>query len=420
MDPIDIQRRTNKRFGMELLNLLLQQLESQRVGTLTLGRTQRFREIFFDRDAAYLVGQELSGKLDLGALADHPETMKKVDLRAVEELAGQADLTLNALPSVLAENGIISDDEQDRLIVSHVREEILELLVDSSGSFHFQEGRVPEFLMESDSIQATVSVPVDELSNALKARAEQLSSARQMLPSGGEILVLADSGRTYLQQPGDRLLGRVLSEIDGKRTLGTIVEQSFLFPSLVLTYLADALERGFIKKTLIPELRNLRVDSMSKAEAEHYLPAFKAALKHTANELTARVQLALVYERLENTKDALVQYNFVGDAYVRRQEPAKAVAAYERALNLSPGETLLAEKVARIYVEAGKAGGPSRPHGRSRRAVREGAQDSPGRRLDRHTRRRAACTIPASCSDCELCRTRSPLPPSSRVSPRPL
>ncbi len=338
---------------MELHKLLARQLEKQSVGTLTLGRSKRFREIFFDRNALYLVGNEFSGKIAFPALVGLDSLWSKIDVPSLEALISSTDLQHHLLPAVLHEQGIVDDDELDLLAGAQIRDEIADLFTQSSDSFHFQEGRVPEFLLQFETINSRISVPIETALADLEQRTRLIAQYRSLIPSEEEVFVVTEKGMAYKQvHSDDYVLHHVLTMIDGFRDFSTVASASFLYEIVVLRCVFECLEQGFLKKTLHPELRGVSTTNITRADAERVLPHFKNAIKYGVDELAARERLAVIYERVGMIEDAVLQYNFIGDTLFQTRKPSKAVRAYQRALTLKPGEVLLTDKITKIYVGA--------------------------------------------------------------------
>ena len=341
---------------MDLFRLLEQQLEKQSVGTLTLGRRKGFREIFFDRDAAYLVGNKFTGKIEFDQLLASDSIWKKIDIASLEAIILSTDLKRNLLPQVLLDQGIIDEDELKPLAEAQLKEEVFDLLSQDSGSFHFQDGRVPESLLQCDDIHTRIPVSLTEIVELLQRRGQALSRYQSLIPSDEEVFVITEKGMAYKQANTDDFVQqRVLDMIDGFRDRLTILNDCFFFEYGVNDVLAQCIEEGYIKKTLHPELKGLSVNDLSKEGAAKHLELFKNSVRHGVDELAARERLALVYEKLEMINDAVIQYNFVGDTLFRMRKPGKATEAYQRALTLKPGEVLLTDKITKIYITAAES-----------------------------------------------------------------
>jgi tetratricopeptide (TPR) repeat protein len=338
---------------VELHKLLETQSQKKSVGTLTLNKNKRFREIFFEEDAIYLVGEIYSGKIAvsdvlLGLIkADH------VSIGELQALPTKTDLTGTTLPEVLFQRGTISEQDFSVLLSAQLLEEIVDLFFNNELSFHFQEGRVPENLLDTESLVASTPVQISDVLDELRRRNTVLQKLTQLVPSADEVFVVTEMGMSYKQgRSYDIVLQEVFDLMDGFRDLKTIVRDSGLFEFDILSLIVETLEHGNLKKTLHPELKGISTNALSLADAENFLPYYKNAVKYGVDEIAARERLAAVYEKLQNVDDAVIQYNFIGDALYRMNKASKAVRAYQRALALKPGEPLITDKIWKIYIQA--------------------------------------------------------------------
>jgi tetratricopeptide (TPR) repeat protein len=338
---------------MELIKLLETQLQKKAVGTLTLGKRSSFRELFFEEDQLYVAGEIYSGKIHIDEVLAEQVIGKRLPIDKLETIILNTDLDHHLLPQVLHDQGIIDDTEVTRIAAGHILEESVDLLYRNSGSFHFQEGRVPEYLMKCEDITVRTPVAIADILAELRRRTELMEGYRLLVPSDEEIFVLTEKGLAVKgTSRSNFLLKRLLDLIDGFRNLRLLVQDSRFYEFHVLGTISKCLEDGHIKKTIHPELKGLATHTFSVADATRYLPYYKNAVKYGVDELAARERLAVVYERLSKVEDAVIQYNFIGDALYRMKKPGKAVKAYQRALSLKPGEILITEKISKIYREA--------------------------------------------------------------------
>ena len=336
---------------MDLFSLLEQQLEKQHVGTLTLGRSKRFREIFFDREAIYTVGNEFAGKIEFDGLLNTKSLWNRIDLPSLEAIILSTDLKHNLLPQVLFDQGLIDEQELEPLAAAQLKEEIIDLLSKNTGSFHYQEGRVPEYLLQYEVVHTRVPVELTAVVEEMQNRRESKAENRELVPSSEEIFVLTERGMAQKQSSSDDFVSqRMLSMVDGFRDLETILNDSYFFEFAILGLLAQALKKGYIKKTIHPELKGISTRGLSPEEARVLLPHFKNAVKYGVDEVAARERLAVLYEKVGMTDDAVIQYNFIGDTLFQMRKAAKAVKAYQRALAVKPGEMLLTDKITKIYL----------------------------------------------------------------------
>ena len=338
---------------MDLIKLLETQLQKKAVGTLTLGKRNSFRELFFEEDQLYVAGEIYSGKIHIDDVLSEQVIGKRLPIDKLETIILNTDLDHHLLPQVLHDQGVIDDAEVQKIAAGHLLEESVDLLYRNSGSFHFQEGRVPEYLMKCEDITVRTPVAIADILAELRRRTELMEGYRLLVPSDEEIFVITEKGLAVKgTSRSNFLLKRLLDLIDGFRNLRLLVQDSRFYEFHVLGTIAKCLEDGHIKKTIHPELKGLATHTFTVADATKYLPYYKNAVKYGVDELAARERLAVVHERLGKVEDAVIQYNFIGDALYRMKKPGKAVKAYQRALSLKPGEILITEKISKIYREA--------------------------------------------------------------------
>src|SRR2546426_844955 len=284
---------------MELVKLIENQLKKKAVGTLTLGKKKFFREVFFEGDSIYLVGQVFSGKIALGKLLSIGVLGQRLSLEKFEGLVLNTDLTHRMLPQVLHEQGLLNDAELRDLVEEQLTEEIVDLLFRNPGSFHFQEGRVPEYLLKYEEITTRVPVSLVKIFEEMRRRTELAAAHDILIPSYEEVFILTEKGLGLKQQEKqDFVLQRIVDLLDGLRNLRSIIKDTYFYEFQVITWIVHALDEGFIKKTIHPELKGLSTQNFSREDVERYLPYFKNAVKYGVDELAARERLAVVYEKI--------------------------------------------------------------------------------------------------------------------------
>ncbi|MBI4585458.1 MAG: PQQ-binding-like beta-propeller repeat protein [Planctomycetes bacterium] len=332
---------------------LLETLERKKlVGTLVLGRKRRSLEVFLEENLLYLPNGGFLGKIDFEGLVESGLLGKKLSETAIETIALATDLTETLLPEVLYSRGLIDRKELEELAHRHLQEELFSRFLIYQDSFHFQEGNVPEAIIGQEGITIKVPILLDRFLEVVRNRVNQLNTIAEIIPTNEEIFVITEKGMARKQEAlGDFGFQRIFDLLDGFRTLQSILHDGFFFPFYVTKRIVEALENGWIKKTLIPELRGVDPSQLSRDDAERYLPYFKSAVKYGVDEIKSRENLAIVLHRLNKADQAVIQYNFIGDTQYQMGRKAKAVQAYHQGLSIRPEDPLITEKIVRIYRE---------------------------------------------------------------------
>ncbi len=346
----------------DLLKLIESIARKRPVGTLNLGRRGQVCELFIEEDQVYYAGREYSGRVDIDGLlrSGLVQAGGRIEPSVVEAALVSSNLFQKPIPEILLARDVVNAEEHAALMATHVCEEIFAQAFRSGESFSFQESQVPEHLIGEDPRKAPIALQT--ILDMIRGREEAISVIATMVPSRKEVFVLTEKGMA-LRVSTDVSFGvkRILELIDGFRSLAEIIRDSSFFEFYILNCIATALQDGQIKKTLVPEIRDVAIGRLEPAEAERLVPTFRQAIKFSVDEIGIREKLGLLYERIGNTEEAVIQYNFIGDALYRMKKVAKALRAFQRALELKPQDLMLSEKMARIYqecaeveIEAGK------------------------------------------------------------------
>jgi len=337
---------------MKKLLKLFESLERRRpVGTLVLGRRGHGCELFIEEDRVYYAGREYSGKVDIEGLLKSGLLGQKISPGVLEAMIANSNLCLKPLPEILFQQGLLSAEERLALLEGNLQEEIFSRALHQGDSFGFQEEQVPLHLLGDDPRKAPVLLK--DVIEMLRTRSDALAAIEALIPSRKEIPVVTEKGMARQSvSEGDYAERHLFSLIDGFRDLSQIIRDVAFYEFFVLSRIATAIQEGHLKKTVLPEIRDLNIGAVPREELERLLPAFKAAVKHAVDEIAVRERLAVVYERLGQADEAVIQYNFIGDALYRMKKTPKALKAFQRALELHPANTLVADKVVKIHQEA--------------------------------------------------------------------
>ncbi|HLU46426.1 MAG TPA: tetratricopeptide repeat protein, partial [Planctomycetota bacterium] len=211
-------------------------------------------------------------------------------------------------------------------------------------------------LLGSPTAVSTIAVPLEELIESIADRQRGLRELKELFPSFSEVLVKTEEGLAASQSPFTPAgLGKLLQLADGLRDIKAIIACSGLFEYFALRCLGDALEREFLKKTVLPELHGLDPETIGFEAAREALPIYRNAIKHAMDPVQVRQSIARLHEKLGEEESAIVQYNFIGDAYYRMGQPARAIEVYQRILELRPQDEMATQKIVRVYQDSAEA-----------------------------------------------------------------
>lgn len=335
---------------MNLLKFLQTIRRNHTVGTLILGRQGKSLDLFVEEDRIFFAGREHSGRVDLEGLNECALPADRVSTSTIQAILTNSDLQASTLPQALHDRGLIDNDEYTRLSAHHLCEEIYQFAFRRGDSFLFRKSEVPERLVGAEKTPTEVSVA--NLTELIHLREEMARHLEFVIPSGKEVFVLTEKGMAAKTDGADYGLSTMFSLIDGFRTLEEISRDFPFFEFYLLSRLAESLQNGYIKKTVLPEIKDVPFNEFTVGQAREYFPWFKLAVKYSTDELVAREKLARIYEILDEPEEAVIQYNFMGDSLYRMNRFSHALKAYQRAYELSPGDPLVTDKVVKMEQDA--------------------------------------------------------------------
>lgn len=330
----------------DLQHILDAILKKGKIGTLSLGRKRRQRDIFFEPGNAYLLNR---GNLHKTVLTEKIKNLPGFSENDLHGMVNELRETNETLPELLIRQNFIDQKTYEELLFVQVIEEMLDAIFTCRGSFLFHEDLVPEDLIDDSGYAANIAISHKSLINAIQAREKMLIKARQLIPAHDEVFIVSEKGLAESTKDQGFECRVIFSLIDGLRTVQKIISDAPFYEATVLHYLAIFLNKSLIKKTLLPELNDFNPKTMSAQQAQTALPRFEMAVRHTVNELKHRECLALVYERAKMTDKAVAEYMAIGDRMLQMKKPGKALSIYSRGLSLMPDNDDMRKKLYKLF-----------------------------------------------------------------------
>ncbi len=349
----------------KLLSMLETSSQKNEVGTLILCQKEDTFEIYIENQKIYLTSEKFLGKVDLHSLSILQQRDSKFDSSHLESILQSTNLQSNVLAEALQTQGLIDQSDFEFLVCNQLIEEILHVAEDNQGSIFFQRDHIPEKLIGSKSLVANHPIALEDVLKATRNRIQDHKKISQFIPDSKEVFVLTERGMAT--QHDDLGLKQIFPLLDGFRDLSTVIEVSNLFANYIEIRIIECLQEGWIKKTLLPEIRNTDPTTLSLDEAERYIPIYKTAIKYGADELLVRQKFAQLLLHLDKVEEAVIQFNFIGDTLFQMGKRGQALQAYFEGLKLSGNHTMIGEKILRIYhTEANER----HAHGQSQEAIK--------------------------------------------------
>jgi len=211
---------------MPLTDLLQWAGANRKTGLLQLERNRLHKRLAF------------RGGRIIGCTSDDPPTLlgqfllSKGKLTHDDLRAGLArqEQTREPLGQILCQMGLLNQDELMEYLTEKARETIFSLFEWSDAYFRFEEGGKldPPYVIELD-------LPIEDVLLTGAQRMDELSLIKRTLHTSGIVLEMTGSPQRQVERSG--MARRILTSIDGKRTLGEILLHGSASEFLVLKLL---------------------------------------------------------------------------------------------------------------------------------------------------------------------------------------
>ncbi|MFN0059254.1 MAG: hypothetical protein ACKVX7_12410 [Planctomycetota bacterium] len=332
---------------MDAIVSLIEQVFAQAdVGTLFLGKGQRVRQVFFSGEDAHLLAAGKDNRI-----VPVPGVLRRdrISGTALAELFAQLRSGARCAALTFQKYGLLDDEDIERYATREVLEELLWAVEVSGEHYLFEPGNVPESLLLPAEVE-TPAIASGLLVRALRHRLAERRAVREILPRFDEVLVLSERGMAAQHHPYHWHFAQVAALVDGFRTVHRILDDCPFFPQSTLSILTAAARQGWIKKTLLREVRELDVEKLGADEARQIAPYIERSLALAVDALPLRELLVELCYKTDDAHGALVHLEALGDGYAARANWTRALACYERCLQIETGSRPLREKVFQILL----------------------------------------------------------------------
>lgn len=330
-----------------LLSMLESLAQKNGVGTLVICHRDETYEVFVEDQLLYLAPDDYLGKVDLASLLEIQTRDARLDDSIIEAALRTTDLRRSLLAETLLHRDQVDRDDFEFLVLHQLVEELLTRAGRAPESIFFQDGHVPESLIGKGSLTSRYPLAMEETLKSVRRRVEKLQKLSRFIPDQKEVFVLTEKGMAKKQE--DLGIQKIFALLDGFRSLAVVENDCVLYPTYIESRIVEGLQEGWIKKTLLPEIRDVEPEQLAPEEAERMIPRFKTAIKYGADELLARQKFARLLLHLNRQDEAVIQFNFIGDTLFQIGRRGQALQAYFEGLKLSPGHAMIGEKILRIY-----------------------------------------------------------------------
>ena len=320
---------------------------NQQSGTLRVSDRDRTKSIYFQRGEvrylahggrkSILLGEMLTGR----AIATHEQVNAALsEQKSSGRLLGEIIVTL----------GICTSDDVEDLVRFQIEEEIYDLFSWERAEFEFTEGPPPEGLFDPEQQATELAIDTSRLIMEAARRIDEWERIRQVIPSMSEVFV-ATASPELLPEGSSPAAQRILTFLDGTRSMDAVVEDSYFSRFEVASNLVAMTEAGQARPATVAELGPAAALCAEQGRPDRAVELMERALAQGHDDPALRLQLAEACIALEQNEKAAIHLNVLGDTRRSQGDLDGAVAAYERITEVLPRGVAAHEKLARLRTE---------------------------------------------------------------------
>jgi tetratricopeptide (TPR) repeat protein len=285
---------------------------------------------------------------------------RKLDYPVIAERIGAADPETirtaarrrrrRTLRAVLAKGTDFSEQQYDLGVKQAVEEEVILIFGWKTASFRFDEGRADADRFDKDQLECKIAIDPQAISMEAARRLDEWDGISRQISSEREIFVATQEASEELPVDAARVLGL----LDGTNDVRAVLEQSDAPKFQIMKTVAELIENGWATQADGEHLRNLARSAQAAGETDRAVRYLESSLDREAGDLEARTDLARLYEKLGQKKDAAREHKRLAYAYEEQNELKTALECYERASVLVPYDTDTLQHIAGIHESRGE------------------------------------------------------------------
>jgi tetratricopeptide (TPR) repeat protein len=290
----------------------------RKTGCLTVIDGANFGYIYFN-DGRVIYSTVLNRPDRLGEILVRNNVVTRAELS--EAMETQAHRQGKRLGKILVDRGSLSQEQLERFVTIQIEEAVYHLFSWNQGSFHFDPDQQPEA-----STGTGVSLNAESLLLEAARRVDELSVIQKKITSLQVIFAVLHRPETGSEVHLTQHQERVLSLLDGERTVEEVVQESGLVEFDVSKAIYALLQAGFVEKAgereaFSGEEQGSRTQERLRLGSAFYragMPEdaereYLAALEFDPAEPTARLRLGLLALRSGKAETAFEHFSAVSE-----------------------------------------------------------------------------------------------------------
>ncbi|MBI3099871.1 MAG: PQQ-binding-like beta-propeller repeat protein, partial [Planctomycetes bacterium] len=245
------------------------------------------------------------------------------------------------LGDILAGQGIVKQEEIDRLVRTQIEEEIFDIFRWKKAAFEFVDGPAPEEL--SDPRATNLNFDVNSLLMEAARRLDEWEIIKKAIPDRKVTYCITESGVALVapgapppkedEDPNQRV---VLPSISTMRNVDEVIESSPCSEFETLKALGGLVSAGHVRLATVGDFKAIAAQATANGDSATALKAYRLAVGTAPQDHGVRTTLAQMLLAAGQNADAAEQYHIVGTQLSEAKEFDAAISAFGDALKAVP------------------------------------------------------------------------------------
>jgi outer membrane protein assembly factor BamB/tetratricopeptide (TPR) repeat protein len=324
---------------------------AQKEGTLVVQDPDSRKCIFFGATGVQLVSSGRRKGLKLGDMLLRAGRISEAQL---EEALENARILKKLVGEVLVENGVVSQEEIQRVVREQIEEEIYDLFLWKKANFEFIEGPVPENLKDPDAHVTKLTFDVNGLLLEAVRRADEWTVINQHVPSIDSVFTfVSESDRAEEDRQAGDHAKRIYRLLDGRLSAAELVDNTGVSKFEVCKVLVDLVQRGRIRLLSVQEQVEEAQRRMAEGQRDRGLKMYMAAAAQPPPDPKVIGQVARFLEAEGLTRDASNFHVRASNVYLELGDLDRALDHVQRAMEINPDDPEIRRGMFEVHAASG-------------------------------------------------------------------
>ena len=273
-----------------------------------------------------------------------------------EALSAARDLSRPTI-DLLLEQGVLTSAQVGEVTKAQIEEEIYELFRWEKANFEFDAGPSAQGVFTTQSGAATVALPISQLIMEAARRVDEWERLRKLVPSTKEIYTLDPAARKAIdkgEMEADPIEKRVAALIDCARDVDDLVEDSFLFRFEIVSALTRLMQSSLARLATLQELTQAEQECLRRNEPRRRIKVLERILAAGGEDPRVRRDLAEALAAEGRIDTACIHFSLLAETEQQNGRLEPAIELHRRILMLLPEHVKAHEQLAAIYAKRGQ------------------------------------------------------------------